>query len=129
MGKILLVLLAALAAALYFDGSRAFLAEKAKPVLDPYFVMATRSEMDKIAQDLQLFERENFGRLPDRRGFNEWLERNYAGGAGVDSWGGPYEYTLGRDSFYLRSLGPDQLRASEDDIVEGRPRTGTGTTR
>lgn len=129
MGKFFLLVVAALAAALYFDGSRAFLAEKAKPVLDPYFVMATRSEMEKIAQDLQLFERENFGRLPDQRGFVEWLERNFAGGAGIDSWGAPYEYSLGRDSFYIRSLGPDQLRASEDDIVEARPRTGTGTTR
>lgn len=129
MGKILLVLLLALAAALYFEGSRAVILEKTKPVLDPYFVMATKSEMEKIAQDLQLFERENFGRLPDNRAFPAWLERNYAGGAGVDSWGSAYEYTLGRDSFYIRSPGPDQLRGTGDDLVDARSRTGSGTTR
>jgi len=124
VGKIILVLLLALAAALYFEAPRARILEKAKPLLDPYFVMATKSEMEKIAQDLQIYERENFGRLPDRRQFLEWLDRNYAGGAGVDSWGSAYEYTLGRDSFYLRSPGPDKLRTTDDDIVESRPRTG-----
>ncbi|UCC26186.1 MAG: hypothetical protein JSU98_03590 [Gemmatimonadales bacterium] len=127
MGKIVLFLLVVLAAALYFDGSRSWMFEKGKPLIDPYFVMATQSEMEKIAQDLQMYERENFGRLPDRRSFDGWLERQYSGGAGVDSWGSPYEYTLRRDSFYLRSPGPDKLRATEDDIVEGRPRTGSGT--
>jgi hypothetical protein len=127
MGKIFLVLVVALAAALYFDGSRAWLFERGKPLLDPYFVMATRSEMEKIAQDLQIHERENFGRLPDRRSFEGWLDRQYAGGAAVDSWGSHYEYTLGRDSFYLTSPGPDKLRATDDDIVEARHRTGTGT--
>ncbi|MDT8341703.1 MAG: hypothetical protein RQ751_09350 [Longimicrobiales bacterium] len=123
MGRVFLVALAALAAAFYFDGSRAWLLNKGKPVIDPYFVMATRSEMEKIAQDLQIWERENFGRLPDERGFRDWLERNYAGGAGVDSWGSGYRYTLGRDSFYIRSPGPDAVRGTEDDIVEARPRS------
>jgi hypothetical protein len=127
MGKVILFLIAALAAALYFDGSRTWLFERGKPFLDPYFVMATRSEMDQIAQDLQLFERENFGRLPERRTFDGWLERQYSGGAGMDSWGNAYEYTLARDSFHIRSPGPDKLRATEDDIVESRPRTGSGT--
>ena len=126
MGKIFLLLLVALAAAFYFDSSRAKLLEKGKPLLDPYFVMATKSEMDKVAQDLQLYERENFGRLPDRRTFPDWIERQYAGGAGVDSWGSSYEYQLARDSFYIRSPGPDKLRSTADDIVASRPRTGTG---
>ncbi|MEJ2540551.1 MAG: hypothetical protein P8188_11375 [Gemmatimonadota bacterium] len=127
MGKIFLGLVLALGVALYVDSSRAVIVERTKPLLDPYFVMATKSEMEKIAEDLQLYERENFGRLPDRRRFDEWVERQYAGGANVDSWGSPYEYTLARDSFYLRSPGPDRLRVTEDDIVDGRPRTGTGT--
>lgn len=124
MGKIFLIVLVALGAALLFEGPRTAVFQKAKPLLDPYFVMATRSEMDKIAQDLQLYERENFGRLPDRRNFAEWVENNYAGDAGIDSWGSAYEYVLARDSFYLRSPGPDKLRSTEDDIVESRPRTG-----
>lgn len=127
MGKIFLALALALGVALYVDSSRAVIVERAKPFLDPYFVMATRSEMDKVAEDLQLHERENFGRLPDRKSFATWIESQYAGGAAVDSWGSPYEYTVARDSFFLRSPGPDRLRVTDDDIVEGRPRTGTGT--
>lgn len=129
MGKIFLIVLGVLAAALYFEGSRAVIFEKARPFLDPYFVMATRSEMDKINTDLQLWERENFGRLPDGRAFGGWLEGNYAGGAGMDAWGSRYEYTLGRDSFFLRSLGPDLVRGTEDDIIDARARTGTGVAR
>lgn len=124
MGKVVLFILVALAAAFYFEGSRNKILEKGKPLLDPYFVMATRSEMEKIVQDLQLYERENFGRLPDRNQFQAWLDRNYAGNAGVDSWGSPYEYTLGRESFFLRSPGPDGVRGTEDDLEESRPRTG-----
>lgn len=127
MGKLLLGLALALGVALYVDSSRAVILEKAKPVIDPYFVMATKSEMDKIAEDLQIHERENFGRLPERKRFSDWVDGRYAGGGGVDSWGSPYEYTLARDNFSLRSLGPDGLRGTEDDIVETRPRTGTGT--
>jgi len=127
MGKIFVGLLVILGVALYVDSSRAVILEKAKPVLDPYFVMATKSEMDKIATELLLYERENFGRLPERRAFPEWLDAQYAGGATVDSWGSPYEYTLARDSFFLRSPGPDKLQATDDDIVDGRPRSGSGT--
>ena len=121
MGKIILVILVALAAALYFESSRAVILEKAKPVVDPYLVMATRSEMEKIAQDLAIHQRENFGRIPDRRTFPDWLEGMYAGGASEDSWGSPYEYSVGRDSFYLRSPGPDRLRSTEDDIIQAGP--------
>ena len=74
MGKIFIVLLVALAAAFYFEGSRTMIFDRAKPLVDPYLVMATKSEMDKIAQDLQLYERENFGRLPDRRTFPDWID-------------------------------------------------------
>lgn len=127
MGKVLLGLAVVLGVALYVDSSRAVILERAKPFLDPYFVMATESEMSKVAEELQLYERENFGRLPDRKNFPAWVDRQYAGGAGVDSWGSAYEYTLGRDSFFLRSPGPDRLRATADDIVEGRRRSGAGT--
>ena len=121
MGKIILILLAALAAAFYFESSREAILDRAKPVVDPYLVMATKSEMEKIAQDLALHQRENFGRIPDRRSFPTWLEEKYAAGADVDSWGSPYEYSMSRDSFYLRSPGPDQLRSTEDDIIQSGP--------
>lgn len=122
MGKLFLLILVALGVALYVPSSRAVILEKAKPVIDPYLVMATTSEMEKIVQDLILYQNENFGRLPERRDFPAWMERKYAGNATVDSWGMDYEYLLTRDSLMLRSFGPDKVRASEDDIVFSRPR-------
>ena len=120
MGKALLLILAALAAALYFDGSRAFMAEKAKPILDPYFEMSTKAEIDKILTDLQAYQRDNMNRIPDRREFPDWLERQYAGGADRDAWGTPYTYELDRRTYGLRSAGPDGLMGTEDDILESR---------
>lgn len=120
MGKALLILVAAIAAALYFDGSRAVILEKAKPVLDPYFEMSTKSEMDKIITDLQAYQRDNMNRIPDRREFPGWLERQYAGGADRDAWGTPYNYELERQTYGLRSAGADGIMGTDDDIVESR---------
>lgn len=120
MGKILIVLVVAVAAALYFEGSRAVILEKAKPVLDPYFEMSTKSEIDKIMTDLLAFQRDNMNRIPDRREFPEWLDRQYAGGADRDAWGTPYMYELDRRTFGLRSAGRDRIMGTDDDVVETR---------
>lgn len=117
MGKVLIVLVVAIAAALYFDGSRAVIVERARPALDRYFVMSTRSEMDKIIQDLLAYQRDNMNQLPDRREFPDWLERQYSPGADTDSWGNRYQYNVGRETYELRSAGPDGLMGTEDDIL------------
>ena len=51
--KLFLVLLLALGAALYFPDSRAWVLDKAKPVVDPMLRTATQSEMDKIVTAMQ----------------------------------------------------------------------------
>lgn len=120
MGKVILVLVAALAAAFFFEGPRGVILERAKPLLDPYFVMSTGSEMEKIIVDLQAYQRDNMNRIPDRREFPSWLESQYAGGADRDAWGTPYQYVVGREEYSLRSAGPDRMFQTEDDIVEAR---------
>lgn len=120
MGKALLILALAIAAALYFEGSRTVILEKAKPVVDPYLEMSTKSEIDKIITDLQAYQRDNMNRIPDRREFPGWLERQYAGGADRDAWGTPYSYELERRTYGLRSAGPDKVMGTDDDIVETR---------
>lgn len=116
MGKVLIILLVALAAALYFDGSRAVIVDRVRPALDRYFIMSTQSEMDKIVQDLLAYQRDNMNRIPGRREFPEWLERQYSPGADTDSWGNPYQYTVSRETYELRSAGPDGLMGTEDDL-------------
>jgi hypothetical protein len=122
MGRIVLVVLIAIAAILYFPSSRAVVVERAGPVINPVLVMSTEREMNQIANALKEYQRENFERLPSQRQFGTWVEDKYSGDGGLDAWGERYEYTLGRDALELRSYGPDRRRGSPDDIVVTRPR-------
>lgn len=117
MFKIFLMLLVALAAALYFPSSRAVVLEYAAPVLNPAFHLATKAEMEKIARDIQTYERET-GRLPEPRLFEDWLEGRYAGDATRDSWGNTYILVVRPNAFDVVSMGPDGRQGNSDDIVE-----------
>lgn len=117
MFKIILTFLVALAAALYFPKSRAVLIDVAGPVLNPMFSMATSAEMEKIAREVQTYERTT-GRMPEPRNFQRWLEDRYAGDAMQDSWGGDYTLEIRRNQFDIVSPGPDGLLNTDDDIVE-----------
>lgn len=120
MFRLFLLIIFGLVAAMYFPDSRAMLLDKGAPVINPFLSMATNSEMDRVANDLLAYRRENFGRLPDRRQFPTWLDDQYSGGANRDSWGNAYEYLPGRRDFQLRSYGPDRIRSTEDDLVVTR---------
>lgn len=122
MVKIIVILLVALAAALYFPTTRPFVVEHAGPVLNPALRLATKAEMEKIARDLQTYERETLGQMPESRGFATWLEGRYNGDATQDSWGTTYVLVLRQNSFDVVSLGPDRQRGTDDDIVETRNR-------
>ena len=124
--KLFLALLLALGAALYFPDSRAWVLEKAKPVVDPMLSTATQSEMDKIVTAMQQHARENFGRYPDAKQFPVWIEDQLRGGASKDSWGTLYELEdLPRDrQMQIRSWGPDRLRDTGDDIMNTFRREG-----
>lgn len=119
MSKFLILLLVALGVALYFPRSRAWLSERARPVVNPVLRTATLSEMDKIVGDLHTHARENLGVYPETRVFQTWLDATYAGDGGRDSWGTPYQLEdLRRDRrMQVRSWGPDRERATEDDIL------------
>lgn len=116
MLKMLLFVAMAIAAALYFPRSRAVVMDVAAPVLNPMFTMATRSEMDKIAREVQTMDRTRGG-LPDPRDFESWLETRYTGDAMRDSWGNVYVLVVRQDEFDILSFGPDGLRGTPDDIV------------
>ena len=117
--KLFLLLLLVIGAALYFPDSRAWIFDKAQPVVNPILITATESEMDKIVSDLQQYARENLGRMPDPGQFSAWLEDTYAGGGSRDSWDTPYQLEdMRRDRrMRVRSWGPDRLRGTDDDIL------------
>ena len=117
--KLFLLLLVVIGAALYFPDSRAWVLDRAQPVVNPMLTTATHSEMDRIVDDLRQYSRENFGRCPDARQFPVWLDDQYSGGGGRDSWDTPYQLEdLRRDNrMQLRSWGPDRQRGTDDDIL------------
>lgn len=119
-----LVLLVVLAACtwIYFPETRVYAADAARPVLRPVFRWQTKQEMTSIAHELELAEREGFGRLPDARRFKTWLDQTFTGDATVDSWGMPYSLTVAKDSFTVVSWGPDALPNTSDDIHIARRR-------
>lgn len=126
MGRLILLLLLALALGLTFDESRAVILDRAEPLLAPVFRWQTGHEMEEIARGLQTVERENHGRLPDERDWRGWLERNYHGEAALDSWGSPYYYQVRSDSFFIVSPGPDRVYRTQDDLFRSKPRSDTG---
>ena len=120
MVRLILMIVLAGAVWSYFPESRYWLLDKLEPVLQPVFEWQTKGEMREIARGLQTYEREHYGQLPNRRSWPDWLEANYHGEAGRDSWGGQYHLTADADSFRVISSGPDQVYRSEDDLVIAR---------
>lgn len=126
MTRLVLLIILGFVAALYFPESRAVIADAAEPVLTPLFRWQTKHEMGEIAREIQVFERENYGRIPSNRGFPGWLDRRFSEDVKTDSWNGPYSITYDRDSFYVASWGPDGLPRTADDLRVGRARSVPG---
>lgn len=126
MTKVILVILVALGAALYFPQSREVVLEKTLPLLDPVFAWQTKDEMEQIARDLRTYENEHYDQLPDRREWPDYLERRYQGGEATDAWGSQYHFMIQRDSFLIISYGPDKIYGTEDDVRTGGIRAAAG---
>jgi hypothetical protein len=117
LGKLFLILVLVLGAALYFPQTRPVLMDLLNPLLNPVFVWQTKSEMDKVVRELGTMDREG-RRLPQPgEEFQRWMERNFQGGRVVDSWGRPYTLRVWLDSLAVVSSGPDIELGTADDIV------------
>ncbi len=121
MGKLILVVIVGLAAALYFPDSRAVVLEKGEPVLRPVFRWSAEREIEEIIRGVQQMENVE-RRLPDRRGWVTWVESRYVGDASRDPWGNLYAFEVKDDSFAVSSFGPDRLQKTGDDIRDVRVR-------
>ena len=127
MGKLMLVIIVGLAAAMYFPDTRATLLEKGEPVLRPVLIWSAEREIEEIIRGVQQMENVE-RRLPERREWVTWVETRYAGNASRDPWGNLYGFEVKDDSFAVTSFGPDREMATADDIRDVRVRNWRAKT-
>ena len=121
MGKLFLIAVIGLAAALYYPDTRATVLETGEPVLRPMLIWNAEREIEEIIRGLQQMENVE-RRLPEKREWVKWVEEHYTGDASRDAWGSAYQYELMDDSLAVASNGPDRLLKTEDDIRDVRVR-------
>jgi hypothetical protein len=121
MGKLFLIAIIGLAAALYFPETRATVLEKGEPVLRPMLIWNAQREIEELIRGLQQMENVE-RRLPESRDWVKWLDERYAGDASRDAWGNVYRYEATADSLAVISNGPDGVDKTADDIRDVRVR-------
>ena len=79
-----------------------------------------RAELETIATALEAFRRErgSYVEAKTETALIDFLSPRYLTRIiRVDAWHRPYEYEGSRDSYVLRSLGPDGMAGTADDVV------------
>ena len=79
-----------------------------------------RAELETIATALEAFRRErgSYVEAKTEAALIDFLSPRYlARVIRLDAWHRPYEYEGGRESYVLRSLGPDGQSGTPDDVV------------
>lgn len=130
MGKVLLFLLVALGAALYFPESRAVVVDTTRPALNPWHRWMTHQQLDQIVDDLRTMDASQ-GRLPTGRGeFEAWLANRYPQESSrVDGWGTPYQLEVVGSMIRVISAGSDREFGTEEDLVREGTRAGASGRR
>jgi Type II secretion system (T2SS), protein G len=85
----------------------------------------TRAELDLIATALESYRREHGGYIDSKSEATviDFLSPRYMNRViRIDPWHQPYEYEGTRNSYVLRSVGPDNKPMTEDDITVTGPR-------
>lgn len=122
MFKVILFLLVALGASLYFPTSRAKVLEAAEPILNPVLTWSTKGEMRKITRDLETHE-QSWQSLPSSDRFQSWLSLKYVSEEGRrDAWGNEYRLEVWADSFAVVSPGIDGQLGTLDDLKSSKER-------
>jgi hypothetical protein len=87
--------------------------------------MQARGELDTIARALVAFrtERQSYVASDSHTVLIDYLSPRFLSRVlRLDPWHKPYQYRGERDSFTLRSFGPDRKENTDDDIVVSSPR-------
>lgn len=129
MTKLILLLILGLLAAYYFPDTRRAIVDKTKTLWVPVVEWNNRQRMQEIAQDVVEHERLT-GRLPDRRGWKQWLDYRYAMEASkTDAWGTMYGLRVWADSIGVVSAGPDRKPDTGDEFLVTARRDRHGRVR
>ncbi|MEX2468021.1 MAG: hypothetical protein WD995_14010 [Gemmatimonadota bacterium] len=102
---------------------RAELSGFVRPYVDDVKARFVPRQLRSMADQLDARLR-RAGGLP--AGFEGWLRRSFSGKE-TDPWDNFYYLVAGRRDYYVGSMGPDGVQATEDDITEpARPISGEG---
>ena len=122
MSRLILLLILALVTWYYFPETRAILMEVGEPIVRPIVRWGIEEEMEQVARNVVDHERLT-GRLPTGAAWLDWLDYRYSSAeARTDPWGSVYQLSVGNDSVWILSYGPDRTRATEDDLSVSAPR-------
>lgn len=117
MAKVIIVLLILLGASLYFPQTRPAVMEFLGPVVHPVLTWQTHGEMERIARELETLNRQGSDIPTPGSSFQNWMGKQFMGGANEDAWGTHYSLKVWRDSIGIVSNGPDREIATTDDLV------------
>jgi hypothetical protein len=116
LAKVIILLLIFLGAALYFPRTRPIVVDTLGPVLNPVLTWQTKGEMDRIGRELESLSRQGDDLPTSVDSFQNWMAKNFLGGAKTDAWGTDYALRVERLSMHIVSNGPDKEINTADDI-------------
>jgi hypothetical protein len=114
--RVIIILLILLGAATYFPQTRPYVQAVLGPVITPVLTWQTHGEMDRIARELESIHRQGQDLPTAGARFQNWMERQFMGGARTDAWGIDYSLRESRGSLAIVSNGPDREIGTPDDL-------------
>ena len=115
MGKLLLLLIIATAAAMSHPSTRT---QFITPVVNWGYRQLVPNRVEMIASQLE-FVRRRGDHLPSDEELPQWIENNTTVKP-RDPWGNPYYIDVRADRFTVGSLGEDGVRGTPDDLTAQR---------
>lgn len=112
LGKIILLVIAALGIGMAVPSTRATMMEKAAPVMDGFKAKLVPARLEAMADQLEVRVNRGEG-FPNN--WESWLQRDFTS-APEDPWGHLYYLQQSRGSFTVGSVGPDGSQNTSDDI-------------
>lgn len=112
MGKLIMILIVALAIGMSVPRTRAMIEGEVKPLVDHFKVKITNGRLKAMADELAVRLNRGEGYPANWSG---WLEMDFSGDP-IDLWGHQYYMTSSPDGFTVGSDGPDGIRGTADDL-------------
>jgi hypothetical protein len=116
MGKIFMILLVLLGAAMAIPSTRAKITDAGTPIMDKFKAKMVPRRLEVMSDQLNVRLERGQG-LPSS--WDGWLRRDFSG-APEDPWGNLYYLESNRRGFTVGSMGPDGVQGNADDITVER---------